>query len=427
MSAPPDDEPMLTEPREHESPAIDALVDEARSDLQPAIDDARWKAMEERLFARIDDEAPPRRRAWRRPRALEIGAIVLAAAAAVAIVARREPSAERDRSAVVQVDTAAVAGSLRATEGPGEVRVSGVKATQGHVLRAGDLLEADRARAVLERPRRVAWLLESDTAQAARARVKSAGDTLVLGLEDGAIEAQVTPVPAGEAFAVDVATPSSLVRVAVHGTHLRVTRAGTRVVVDLTEGVVSIGAPPRIGTTYGTLVTAPAHVEFDALDLQGTLRVDHAPASVRAAVPLSPDSSIASRPAAPPAPRDVKTAPPHREPDHAIGAVRPPPPRPAHDDPPPIAKVDPTKPPLPPREAIAAAVRQCAASLSRSSDVRVTVTSTLRLKTGASGDVEAAQFDPPLRPEIQACAAQAIYDAKLDAGATVTIPIEFSY
>jgi hypothetical protein len=263
-----------------------------------------------------------------------------------------------------------------------------------------------------------------------RARVKSAGESLVLGLDDGAIEAQVTPVPSGEAFAVDVATPTSIVRVAVHGTHLRVARAGTRVTVDLTEGVVSIGAPPRMGTTYGTLVTAPAHVELDATDLQGTLRVDHTPSAVRPAIPLvSHEPVAAARPELPPAsPRDVKPAVPgrEREPLAARPAAVP---RPSPTDPePPVAKIDPTKPPPPPREVIAAAVRDCAASRSRPSDVRVTVTSSLRLKVGAGGGVESAQFDPPLLPEIQACAAAAIYKAKLaETDATVTIPIEFSY
>jgi hypothetical protein len=60
--------------------------------------------------------------------------------------------------------------------------------------------------------------------------------------------------------------------------------------------------------------------------------------------------------------------------------------------------------------------------------VRVTVSSSLVLKVAAGGDVEAAQFNPPLLPEIQTCAASAIYKAKLaDVGGAVTIPIDFSY
>ena len=93
------------------------------------------------------------------------------------------------------------------------------------------------------------------------------------------------------------------------------------------------------------------------------------------------------------------------------------------------AKVDPTQPVLPPRAAIAAAVRDCAAQRNRPENVRVTVSSSLTLRIAAGGDVETAQFDPPLLPEIQSCAATAIYKAKLadSAGTSVVIPIDFSY
>src|SRR5262249_16961537 len=155
-------------------------------------------------------------------------------------------------------------------------------------VREGDAIDVTGARAVFERPQKVTWLIEQDAPQqtrAARAHVNLTGEPFVLGLEHGSIEAQVAPVPVGEAFAVDVETEHGLGRVAVHGTHLRVTRAGNRVSVDLTEGVVAIGVPPRTGVTTGTVVTAPAHVELDATDLR-TLEVDHSPAAVRSAVPL---------------------------------------------------------------------------------------------------------------------------------------------
>ena len=59
--------------------------------------------------------------------------------------------------------------------------------------------------------------VRSSVERSGRARVKTANESLVLSLEEGAIEAQVTPVPNGEAFAVDVDDPSHkpLVRVAV--------------------------------------------------------------------------------------------------------------------------------------------------------------------------------------------------------------------
>lgn len=438
----------MSDPRSKDRASLlDALVRDAKQDLTPRIDDEAFASMEERIVARMAEE----RGSLSRPavashgagstggRVLRIGALVLAAAAAFAVVAKREPGGgliETGPGGEVEL----TAGSLRATEGAGEVRVGGRPASPGHLLRAGDVVEAEGARAVLERPRKVTWLLESNVAtpgtgegstgaRVARVRVKSAGESLILGLDDGAIEAQVMPVPSGEAFAVDVAAGTSLVRVAVHGTHLRVSRVGSRVVIDLTEGVVSIGVPPRTGSTYGTLVTAPSHVEFDATDLERTLRIDHAPDAVRAPValgPHDPSDAVGARAATPsretPAPAAVPpsttVARPAADPSHVdrpSGGARPGP--------------YPTKPALPPHEAIAAAVQSCAAARSRPENVRVTVSSSLKLKIAASGGVETAQFDPPLLPEIQACAAAAIYKAKLDdsAGATVTIPIDFSY
>ena len=296
------------------------------------------------------------------------------------------------------------------------------------------MIEVERARGVFERARKVAWLLEQDgsTQDApgtghgpiARARVKSAGESLVLGLEDGVIEAQVVPVATGEAFAVDIATERSLVRVAVHGTHLRVARSGSRVVVDLTEGVVSIGVPPRTGVTYGTIVSAPAHVELDANDLS-TLRVDHAPAAVRAAIPLGSAhelQSAATRTEQQPA---TALATPPSHPETAAHGTSP---KNAARPEGTAAKPDAPKGAVAPaREAISAAVRECAASRSRSGDVHVTVSSNLRLRVSAAGVVESAQFSPPLLPDIQSCAAQVIYKTKLDESGVVTIPIEFSY
>jgi hypothetical protein len=426
--------------------ALTALVREAKRELSPTITDDAFASMEARILARMADEPRPFVDAVRsahgdtRGRVMRIGALVLAAAAAVAIVAKNDPGgALLDRGP--STDAELTAGSLRATEGDGEVRVGGMAASAGHVLRAGDVVEAEGARALLERPRKVTWLLEAQAEPAsrvARVQVKSAGESLVLALEDGAVEAQVTPVASGEAFAVDVAAGTRVVRVAVHGTHLRVSRAGSRVVVDLTEGVVSIGAPPRSGATYGTLVTAPSHVEFDAADLEHTLKIDHTPTSVRAAVALAhQESPVAARAPEPQTPsRDLPisvAAATRAEGVPASKVTRPVEPVrvdvAAGDRKGPTEVVAQVKAARPPRETIAAAVRACAAARSRPENVPLTVTSSLQLKIAASGEVETAHFAPPLVPEIQTCAAAEIYKAKLaeSAGEVVTIPIDFSY
>jgi hypothetical protein len=69
-------------------------------------------------------------------------------------------------------------------------------------------------------------------------------------------------------------------------------------------------------------------------------------------------------------------------------------------------------------------VRACAAPRPLASNVRVTVTSTLELKVSQDGVVESARFEPPLAPEVQACAAETIYKTRFEQGGTVTIPFE---
>lgn len=420
-------------PPSAEGRALDALVSEARQHLDvrepdaSARPDARadldWSRLESRVMAAVEAERPALERArggWRsREGVLRAGAVVLAAAAAVAIFVRKD----RDAPLVAvppSPGSDVAASALRATEGSGAVRVGGHVASPGHVVRAGNVIEVDGARAVFERAGKVTWLVEQDDAAKAApgarpavARVASAGESLVLGLEHGVVEADVVPVPVGEAFAIDVATERAVVRVAVHGTHLRVARAGDRVTVDLTTGVIAIGAPPRAGVTQGTTVTAPAHVELDATDLS-TLRVDHSPGATRAPVPLGGGHAHARADAPPPAPTAVATA----VPAHAARA-------PGARDPLPAAKQEPRSPS--PRDAIASAVRACAVAQSRSGDVLVTVNTTLGLRVTSAGVVESAQFSPPLLPDVQTCAAKAIYATKLDETGLVSIPIEFSY
>jgi hypothetical protein len=442
---------LVAEAREHldvEAPAhgrghAAASTTPAASSNQDPHADIDWERLEARLMASIEKEKPALLRdveesAARGSRVglrsrdgfLRVTALALAAAATVALFVRKDRDAPVSDPMTASAERAS-ASSLRSTEGAGDVRINQVVVTPGYTVRSGDSIEVDGARAVFERSRKVTWLLEADGRGSpsdpelrggARAHVSAAGEPLVLGLDNGVIEAQVAPVSVGEAFAVDVATDRGVVRVAVHGTHLRVARAGNRVTVDLTEGVVSIGVPPRTGVTYGTIVTAPAHVELDATDLR-TLRVDHTPEAVRAAIPLSThDVTAAVRPetaataAAPSLPAPAPLA------STAKGAVL----RPTEIAAAPI-KLERPKAPLPPRDAITAAIRDCAAARSRSGDVRVTVTSNLRLRVSGAGEVESAQFSPPLLPEIQSCAAQVIYKTKLDETGLVTLPLEFSY
>jgi ferric-dicitrate binding protein FerR (iron transport regulator) len=269
------------------SDPFEKLLEEARADL--GVDAARrvdWKAVDAALFARIEQErrAERARFAPRRRRGLTLAGVGLAAAVAiVALLAGRT----REPLGPERVATIESAGSVMAIEGGGAVLIDGRPAANGAGLSLGDVLETGGARATVERPGRVTLTLEPGS----KVVVTHVQGALILALEQGAVEAQVVPVAAGEAFAVDVAGS----RVAVHGTHLRVAREGERVLVDLNEGVVSIGEAPRAGSVLGTLLNAPAHAEFMAADAAGTLTQTHDPAAVRAPEAQPGRGSIAAR------------------------------------------------------------------------------------------------------------------------------------
>ncbi|MEO6419729.1 MAG: FecR domain-containing protein [Polyangiaceae bacterium] len=400
---------------------LDAVIREAREDLGTTDLGPKWEAVDEKLFMRIANEKKAVRNleahdgsqlAWR-----GIGA--LAAAAALVLVLGHRGEQSRPNHDGAEARQNGVAGALASRDGRGDIQVNGEAAEAGRPLAVGGHIETGDARGVFVTERAAAaipavtWALETQTrVDVLRAPSNKLGDgsPLILGLLGGAIEAQVAPVSQGEAFAVDV----DGVRIAVHGTHLRVARTlgSTKVTVDLSEGVVSIGVPPRTGSTYGTLVTAPAHVEFDAADLTSSMHVDHAIASLRAPVVL--------RPVAPQEPAHAALEPQlggHEvdkpsAPGHADPAISP-----GHPDVAPPPRIDGEK-------AVLAGVKACAASTLTAASVKVTVSSKLTLKIGADGSVQSARFDPPLAPEARDCASRVIYGSKFEHAGEVEIAIE---
>lgn len=395
---------------------LNAVVREAREDLGTTDLGPRWESVDEKLFLRIAKEKTTVRiglaevardgseLAWR-----GIGALAAAAALILVFGHRGEQS--------------------RPTSDTQESVAQGRTSEDGRPLVVGAHLETRDARRVFVTERAAAtasgvgasgpavtWALETQT----RVDVVRDGSPLILGLLSGALEAQVAPVSQGEAFAVDI----DGVRIAVHGTHLRVARAvnGTRVTVDLSEGVVSIGVPPRTGSTYGTLVTAPAHVEFDAADLANTMHVDHAAASVRSPVVLTPSSiqlqeqqpHAAFEPSLGGHEVDKNTVgAAHADPAISVGSVG----SPGHADIVAAPRIDGEK-------AVLAGVKACAASSLRAASVKVTVSSKLTLHVGPDGSVQSARFDPPLAPEARDCASRVIYRSKFERAGDVEIPIE---
>ncbi len=252
----------------------------------------------------------------------------------------------------------------------------------------------------------------------ARIKVSKATGTLVLALERGAVEADVTPVRDGEAFAIDVAGPTGTTRVAVHGTHLRVAKKGNLVTVDLTEGVIAIGAPGE-GRTQGREIKAPAHVELDAGSDPSAARVT---TEARAAWSLDLVSEGRS-PLLPIPPPFVPGS------GHASTSTV------KHLPVPPVSGApSASAAPIIPlsqgaaRTAIQVDVKRCAAQgAANGGSVTIRVESTLTVDVRADGTVAATRFDPPLSPAIQECSAKAVLARHIEGPGTVTVPIKFEY
>jgi hypothetical protein len=394
---------------------LDRLTREARAHLGTKESrEVEWERIEGALFDRIEAERSEERNRFVPARGRWSGALVGAAAAAAAVAFAVHGSKQSvDMSAVRGADEGA--GRVLAVEGEGQAFVDGRPLVAGTVLRLGDVLEARGVDVTVERPGKLTFRVEGGS----RVTVTRTDGSLVLALAEGAVEAQVVPVPSGEAFAVDVAGS----RVAVHGTHLRVARgAEDRVAVDLNEGVVAVGNAPRIGSVMGALVTAPAHAEFGAADVGGTLRVTHDHADVRPPVALGhavQSPAIAAHPAeAEPEPVAAARAP--APPAHLAASPA------AHSEPRVAQVASPSAPQEAPERAVTAAVRSCMAERPSAENVTVVVSTTLHLDLNDDGTVRAARFEPPVAPDVNGCAAAAIYKARFSHGGTATLPVDFS-
>jgi hypothetical protein len=390
------------------SESFDRLLAEARKELGTA--EARevdWEKVDAALFARLERERREERArfAHRNRPGMTLPMVALAAVASiVAVVSGKSREAlDGDRASPVES-----AGTIAAIDGNGPVLIDGIRVASGAALKLGDVVETRSSRVTIERAGKVTMTLEP----ASRTVLTHVRGALIVALEQGAVEAQVTPVAAGEAFAVDVGSA----RVAVHGTHLRVARDGDRVVIDLNDGVISVGEAPRVGSLFGALVNAPAHVEFMATDALGTLTQTHDPGAVRGA---QVRSGTFATPKAPP--RKSDPGPGSRGSAPALSEAHPEtrslPGAPAKQ----TSPVEPT-----PIGTIANAVRVCMAGRPAADNVTVVVSTTLHLELADDGSVRTARFDPPVAPDVNACAAQSIYKQRFDRGGVIAIPIDFT-
>ncbi|HXX67111.1 MAG TPA: FecR domain-containing protein [Polyangiaceae bacterium] len=396
---------------------LDEVIALARRDFgADASRRADWERIDHSLFTRIEAERAAERARLAKPRGRRwayVGSIAMAVAASFGILLGKSHEPPSAPPALVHADL--LAGRLAETRGEGSVLLNGIAVAPGASVRLGDSLETRGAEATIIREGAASIVVEQNS----RLQVRQVSGTLILALERGAVQARVTPIAAGEAFAVDVADT----RIAVHGTVLRVTRAGDHAAVDLAEGVVSVGPAPRVGPLLGSLVTAPAHVEFSVADALKTLSVTHDPTRVRP-IPLSSSASALTAPrpdepekfrarSEPSAPRSAPSLGSPMPPSHVDARSASSTPQPAGN-----AEVGGS-------DSVEAAVIACMRERPRAENVTVVVNTTLYLDVGDDGAVRTARFDPPVMPDVNGCAASAIYKMHFPRSGALAIPIEF--
>lgn len=313
-----------------------------------------------------------------------------------------KPAASVDQAARRAIDPTAI------PRAPGEGGALDLAA-----LHEGDLVEATSTALTFVRTAAVRWTL----APSSRARIRALGrDGVghVVALEEGSLQADVTPRPASEGLVEAFAVEVGATRVAVHGTSFRVTRRDADVVVAVERGAVAVGPVGHVGATTGRLLVAPMRAAF-SLDGGRSARF------ISAEEAAAPSLTERSRPlgAAPSIPSERH--PPPAEPNRARPAVAD---APRGDAAP--AKAAGAAPHLT-SAAVQATLARCFddAFAARSSNVKLTVSSTLHLDLRGDGTIAAARFEPPLLPALQACAERMMSGAFSGQERTMSIPIQF--
>jgi hypothetical protein len=412
------------------SRALRSMIDELRAEAAPEL---KWAEVERKLMIEVvkSDAARAAQRAAA-PRSPFMQAFAFAAAAAlialgVSTANSGAPTASAAHRAPIAIDLA----QLHAA--PGEPGESGARDLAQ--LRAGDVVATSDAPLTFRREGVVAFTL----AASSRITVRSVGNSRGIGttveLEQGALRAEVVPRPASEglveAFAVEVART----RVAVHGTAFSVGRTGNEITVDVEHGTVAVGPTGNVGVTTGHILVGPSRATF-SLDGGATSRFlprEPAPAApaivAAAAAPLAAQTPLDAL-----AITDAQDTPPSAPGAHlavaphlavpAIGA----PIVPASIDAPAAPPAIPAAPAALNEVVISARLHECfeRASLGIADQTNaVSVISVLHLTLQADGSVRSAIFDPPLKPELMACAGGAISGKFVDGNRRIDLPVSF--
>jgi ferric-dicitrate binding protein FerR (iron transport regulator) len=343
------------------------LVRDARAEPPPEID---WSGAEERLLRRAQRPASTEARpsyatAW--------GALAIAAAAAIWLVGQRaHHSVTRSPPAIIE-----------ATE---PLR------RNGDALALGSRVETAGREVSVDHAGRATWTLAPNSS----ALLAGRGERITVHLEHGSVLSEVVPNPKPETFIVEAAGA----RIAVHGTVFRVSLEGGRVIVQVREGTVAVGP---LGGVPAFFLKAPAHGDFAVDGRSGS--IDGRPlgeSKERRAEPLKLTPLRSSAGPISSAPSSIASAELPNEPsinDIEVGIAR-----------------------------IVDATSDCFAHHTQSAEgVQITVRTALSLKIQSSGGVADVDFQPPLSPDAEECAAASISQVTFAAskqGAKVTRMLE---
>jgi len=348
--------------------ALRRLLRDARAEPAPDVD---WSSLEERLLLQTRQVTPAAKRsayplAW--------GALAVAAAAVLWLVSTHvQPALSPSPQAGLTVPRPLV--------------------TDGDALSLGARVEARGREVTVEHLGRAQWTLSPSSS----ALLSGRDERITVRLERGSVLSRVVPNPRPETFVVEAAST----RIAVHGTVFSVALEGGRVLVDVREGTVGVGP---VGHARAFLLEAPAHGDFAADGRSGSIDGRRVSASegrttgaqkggpVHSANPAATGSSLAP----------VASAEPPVEPsisDIETGITR-----------------------------VVEAASDCFTRHTKSADgVQITVHTALSLKILGSGAVADLDFQPPLSPDAEACAAASIAQVRFAVskqGAKVTRVLE---
>ncbi|HKY35628.1 MAG TPA: FecR family protein [Polyangiaceae bacterium] len=344
-------------------------VREARAD-QPA--DVDWDAMEERLMRKAQRQAPAAPR--RSPYPLAWPGLAVAAAAALWLVSERaSDSLPRMPPEVIE-----------ATE---PLRQS------GNALAIGSRVVADEREVSVDHAGRATWTLAAGSS----ARVTEKGERITLRLERGSVLSEVVASPQPETFVVEAAGA----RIAVHGTVFRVALEGERVIVQVREGTVAVGP---IGAVPGFFLKAPAYGDFAADGRSGSIdgrplgeSEDRRAQPLKLGPPRAPSAAPSSNGQPLPSDADLPLEPSISDIEAGIARI-----------------VD--------------ATSDCFSRNTKSTEgVQITVRTALSLQIDAEGGISNVDFQPPLSPDVEQCAAGSIAPVVFAAskqGAKVTRMLE---